>query len=139
MTSLTSLLCHFLEVVWRLLETNRLIDSLFILTSRASYLFNILPLLWIFMQDESSLFCVLRDWGRPLGCLFLLWFFFLGSIIHSMACQSSKIHSWKQSIPRDRPYKDFEFVWSKWPPSPNNVHMSQITSEVDQFWWQNLF
>ena len=56
-----------------------------------------------------------------------------------MACQSSKIHSWKQSIPRERPYKDFEFVWSNWPPSPNNVHMSQITSAVDQFWWQNFF
>ena len=32
-----------------------------------------------------------------------------------------------------------EFVWSNWPPSPNNVLMSQITSAVDRFRRQNFF
>ena len=31
------------------------------------------------------------------------------------------------------------FVWSNWPPSPNNVLMSQITSAVNWFRRQNFF
>ena len=38
-----------------------------------------------------------------------------------------------------RIFLSIKFVWSNWPPSPNNVLMSQITSAVDRFWRQNFF
>ena len=99
MASSTSLLCTLFEVVWRLIETNSLIDSLFILTSRASYLCDIVPFLWIFMQDESSLFCVLTDWGWTLCCILVFWFF---SLLHKfdkkqkMFLNSNKTKKWNK-------------------------------------------
>ena len=53
-----------------------------------------------------------------------------------------KILSWKQSIPKERPFKNFAFigfVWSNRRPSPNTILMSQITSALDQFRRQNFF
>ena len=74
---------HFFEAVWRLLETNSLIGALFILTSRASYLFDILPFLWIFMQVECSLSCVLKGRGLTLCGQFFFWFLFWSFFLDS--------------------------------------------------------
>ena len=79
------------------------------------------------------------NWGKP-----YLWAKF-AKIFRcqvSMAYQSSKylvennLYSQKGHL---RILLCIEFVWSNWPPSPNNVLMSQITSTVDQFRRQNFF
>ena len=59
-----------------------------------------------------------------------------------MACQSSKYlveNNLYQGKGHSRILLGIKFVWSNWPPSPNNVLMSQITSAVNWFRRQNFF